>query len=241
MDASRVTAMVSDGNQKCRRFLSTAESKLRRKCTMKKQKQKTRPPGSRGKQLSKQKKTMKKKKPLRKTNSNDCSNSHTSDDVEIGRTGGIYLSMDATTRKGQGQCILELREMMDYENNELKEVSMRALINSHPKLKLWIHDLVCRANFADKLIAYRMLDKFHAKNHKTVKCRTIYNPRKIANKRVLKKFGVKNTQKAEQMWGRFFNRHYNAQFMNRLTFRAFMRHLCICFNASMRTQRRYRL
>ena len=115
----------------------------------------------------------------------------------------------ATTQKGEGQCVLELREMHDFETNALKERSLRAVLGSHPNLKLWIHDLVCRAKFADGLVPLRMPDKFHRTNHTIAICKTTYNPRTPTNKRILKKFGVLNTQKAEQIWGRVFNRHYN--------------------------------
>ena len=85
-----------------------------------------------------------------------------------------------------------------------------------------------------------MLDKFHSKNHTMEKCRTVYNPKTKANKRLLNRFRVKNTQKAEQIWGRFFNRHYNTQWMKKLSYRAFLRHLCISYNKSMRCSRKYR-
>ena len=67
------------------------------------------------------------------------------------KSGGLYLSMDGSSKKDAPHRILELREFLGNENNPLREKSLRALKAKHPNLDLWIHDLACKANFADCL------------------------------------------------------------------------------------------
>jgi hypothetical protein len=149
--------------------------------------------------------------------------------IEPGRSGGIYISMDGSKVKNRPQLILELREMLNHEDNELKEKSLKKLIRDHPKIQGWIHDLVCRGKFADDLVKWKMLDAFHVQNHIQLACRRQYNPRTKKIKTLLTKMKVTNTQICEQTWS-FFNRHYFVKFMSRVNYRAWLRHLCKEFN-----------
>jgi len=137
--------------------------------------------------------------------------------------------MDGSVSKERSQVILELREVLNHEDNALREKSLKQLLEDHPRLQGWIHDLVCKANFADSLDLWRLLDKFHVNNHVLHKCRTLYNPKAKKNRALLKKLKVTNTQICEQTWS-FFNRHANIKFMGRATYRAWLRHLCKAFN-----------
>ena len=145
--------------------------------------------------------------------------------------------MDGTERRQSSQVIVEMREMRHHEDNALKEASLKSIKHSCKKLQLWIHDLACRANFADGLVKHRMLDKFHAKVHTTESCRKTYNPNLKVNKALLKKHRVTNTSICEQVWT-FMNKHVGARTMKRENYRAYWRHLCIHYNKAARGGRR---
>jgi hypothetical protein len=157
------------------------------------------------------------------------------EDTEVrGATGGIYITMEAQHSIEHVQQIVELREFLNSENNELKETSLRALRKTCPNLKLWIHDLACKANFADGLIKHRMLDRFHAKTHSKKNCKKQFDPDSRSNKIIKGKLKVKNTSICEQIWP-FFNKHKGAKGMSRSHARAFWRHCCIKYNQAARS------
>jgi hypothetical protein len=131
-----------------------------------------------------------------------------------------------------GGCnrIIELREVINNEDNELREKSLQAVLADNPKLKLLIHDLVCKCGFAARMGLRRMLDKFHATNHTNPECLTTFNPHTKVNKQHLKRMRVNNTSVCEQMF-RVFNRHRHASTLRRARNRCFWRHFCIFWNA----------
>ena len=120
--------------------------------------------------------------------------------------------------------------MLKYENNAVREKSLKNVKADAPNLKLWIHDLACKANFADGVVKHRVIDRFHIKNH-VPSCKCKYGPDTISKKQILNKFKVKNKQICEQMW-KPMNKHYGAMFMHHLNYRAYWRHFCKYFNSS---------
>ena len=145
------------------------------------------------------------------------------------RTGGVWLSMDGGRADGRNR-IVELREILNNEDNPLKEVSARAIQARHPGLKMVVHDLACQCNFLDDMKVRRVLDRFHAKNHTTERCRTTFNPDTRRNKYWMKKLGITNTSTCEQVF-RLMNKQRSTRLMTQPRYRAFWRHWCIFHNA----------
>ena len=158
--------------------------------------------------------------------------------VAISRTAGLYISMDAASTPTQTQRIVELREMLHMEDNSVREKSLLNVKKGCSRLYLWMHDFVCRSNFADAIVQEKMLDALHAKTHVGKLCRTRYNPRWGSNPATLKRLHISNTPICEQIW-RAFTSNLQARYMARFNYRAFFRHFCIAFNKATksRTQR----
>ena len=150
------------------------------------------------------------------------------------RTGGVFLTMDGCSSNGR---ILELREVLNNEDNALRELSLSNVKRENNKLSLLVHDLACHCSFADEYGVRRMLDKFHSRNHTRPECRTTLNPQTPSNARYLRRMGVLNTSMCEQMF-RVMNRHRHALTMARSNNKAFCRHWCIFYNSSSSTTRR---
>ena len=148
------------------------------------------------------------------------------------RTGGLYLTMDGSVREGTSQGIIELREILNNEDNSLREKSLRNVKRAAPRLELWIHDLACKANFADGLVKRRMLDKFHSRAHVHAKCKRSLNPDWGRNVALRKKLRATNTVVCEQMW-KHMNKYRQPQKMERSRYRAFWRHFCVFWNGHL--------
>ena len=140
--------------------------------------------------------------------------------------------MDGSVREGKSQGIIELREILNNEDNSLREKSLRNVKRAAPRLELWIHDLACKANFADGLVKRRMLDKFHSRAHVHAKCRRSLNPDWGRNVALRKKLRATNAVACEQMW-KHMNKYRQPQKMERSRYRAFWRHFCVFWNGHL--------
>ena len=143
------------------------------------------------------------------------------------RTGGLYVTVDGAA--ASGNRILEAREMNGAEDNSLKQASLASTVGNYPSVALWIHDSVCSCGFAEGKVRWRMLDRFHEKNHVRRLCRTVFNPNTPSNSKIRYRMGCANTVACEQLF-RHFNRYSTAQRMGRLSYRAFWRHACMRYN-----------
>ena len=103
-----------------------------------------------------------------------------------------------------GGRIVELREMLSPENNDVKETSLRAITALFGPLSLFVHDSVCACSFADSMVQRKMLDRLHAKNHCREICRAKYNPNTPWNARTRQRLGVSNTVACEQKFRYFY-------------------------------------
>ena len=56
--------------------------------------------------------------------------------------------------------------MLLTDDNALKETSLAAVDAKFGKLSIWIHDSVFACAFAASYSERKMVDRFHAKNHK---------------------------------------------------------------------------
>ena len=74
----------------------------------------------------------------------------------------------------------------------------------------------------------RMIDRFHIRNHGP-RCGCAFNPDTPANQAVRTKLKVRNTQICEQMW-RQLNQLSGARHLDRLNYRAYLRHYCMHCN-----------
>lgn len=222
-DHEAATSIVTDGNQRCSRKLHCNEknAKVLRRLRGK-------PKGTTSSASSKVL-----KKPCACLPVTGCKDKTAMS--RPNRSGGLYLTMNGSTAKGPNR-IMELREVLNNEDNELRELSFKAVKKSSPGLKLFVHDLVCKCNFLDKFKIIKLLDKFHARNHTNHLCQTKYNPKTPANLKVLKKHKVTNTSICETM-NRTLNRHRHAMYLNRARYRAFWRHFCIFYNAEPKEQK----
>ena len=129
---------------------------------------------------------------------------------------------------GPHAATLELREITHNECSRLKQASfinVRGTIA--PNAWLYIHDNVCSCSWLDSLGMERMLDRFHADNHTTVKCKAKWSPE--VNMDSLKEAGVANTQCVEQLW-RSLNVLKLARVMGPAKFRCLMRHAVMLRN-----------
>lgn len=232
LDRESVTAVVTDGNVQNGRKLHRSEREMRtnwvnevrrRKKAVKKPASSMTAPSNR--------------KPRGCVSETGCKDKD--ETVVLGRTGGIYLTMEGNASKKHTQQIVELRENVNVENNDLKEKSLKVVTKMCPGIKLWVHDLACKANFAEELVKHRMIDRFHSKTH-TKKCNIRFNPDSRSNKIIRGKLKVKNTSICEQMWS-YFNKHTGAKRMSRAHSRAFWRHCCIAYNKASRSNRPVRL
>jgi len=211
-----VTSVVTDGNSKTTRKLTPAEASTARNRVGRPRKTKDADTDTQG---CKDYTRCKSKVPVKLR----------------GRTAGLYLTMNASAKKGEDLRIVELREMVDNESNKIRQASLLAVKRVCPRLRLWIHDLACRANFASKIVKRRMLDLFHDKCHTDLKCKRLYNPKTKKNAALLKAHKVHNTSICEQMW-RFFNKHWGSRFMALYNYRAFWRHICMEYNKSAKSR-----
>ena len=140
LNPDSVDVVVTDGNEYCSRKVMHSEKHMRKaKIEINRGRHKTRVESRR---LHLQ--------AHRNTRCRTCVEK--TQEVEPGRTGGIYLTMDGTGVAGQSQTIPELREIFSHEDNALREKSFREAGTEHTNLVGWIHDLVCKASFADEVV-----------------------------------------------------------------------------------------
>ena len=83
------------------------------------------------------------------------------------KTGGLFLSMDACSHNGHYR-IVELREMLNSENNDLKSASIRAIKEKNPSLNVLIHDLACKSTYSKGVADHVLLDAFDVRCHRTL-------------------------------------------------------------------------
>ena len=88
------------------------------------------------------------------------------------------MSVDGDAKSSR---VLELREILSAETNLVKEASLVSLKKKYPSLDLWIRDSVCACQFAEGVVRYRLLGRFHLRNHKRDFSRAKFNPDTPAN------------------------------------------------------------
>ena len=143
------------------------------------------------------------------------------------RTGGLYATLDGSL--SSGNRILEVMEINGAEDHGLKQASLASMVRNYPGVELWVRDSVCACGFADSIVRWRMMDRFHEKNHVRQVCRTVSNPNTPSNCKIRYRLECTNTVACEQLF-RQFNRYAAAQRMGKLNNRAFWRHACIRYN-----------
>ena len=226
---SAVRAVVSDGNHKTTRKLTPVEEAERNKFGKKPvgRPRMTMEEKQSNKLIARQRSsTSAKKRPagatiLKKRPASAGAACHEKKErINCKRTAGLYLTMDGASTPSQTQRIIELREMLHSENNEVREKSLLSVKDSCPRLCLWVHDYVCKSVFADTIVKKKMLDALHVKTHTGKRCRTEFNPRWGSNPAMLKRLCVTNTVICEQAW-RLFNSHLQARYMSRHNYRVF--------------------
>ena len=154
------------------------------------------------------------------------------------RTGGVYLTVDGDA--ATGNRVLELREMMDTEDNVLKEAPAPSIVSKFGKLSLWIRDSVCACSFSVAYSGRKMIGRPHAKNRKMEVCKEQFSPITPWGSRIRYRHGCVNTVACEQI-SRYSNQHSAAQHMGRANYRAFWGHECIYYNRHVACVRKYKL
>ena len=140
----------------------------------------------------------------------------------------IYLAVDGNLESAN--TILELREMIGSVDNRIKEESSDAMLDTYKGIAPWVHDNVCACDFSKALARWRMLDRFHERNHTRAICRTTLNPNTPSNCKIRYRSKCTNTSARDQI-SRYMNRHSTAQRLGKLNYRAFWRHACMFYNA----------
>ena len=117
--ASKLQAVITDGNQFNSRVLTTDEQNLREKHgkrhTGKPKGVTKKPAAARAAASSKSQRVSK--------CVGTCSDKVP--EVVFGRTGGLYISMDAGFKRTESQVVVELREFLHNEDNALRSTSLK--------------------------------------------------------------------------------------------------------------------
>ena len=108
------------------------------------------------------------------------------------RTGGLFASLDMKQASSHGgNEILSLVEMLDGESTYIKEEALKDMLRTGMRVGVYAHDCACRvkARFEGVYCKECRLDGLHGLKHKCKVKSVIHD-------------GSKNSQAAEQLWGR---------------------------------------
>ena len=148
------------------------------------------------------------------------------------RTGGLRLTMDGSAREGTSKGAIELREILNNEDNSQRRKNLRNIKGAAPPLALWIHDLARKANFADRVVKRRVLDKVRKRAYVNAKWRRSLKPDWGRSATLRKRLRATDTVACEQM-RKHMNKYRQPQKMERSRYRAFWRHFCVFWNGHL--------
>ena len=98
-----------------------------------------------------------------------------------------------------------------------------------PLVELWVRASAHECKFAESVVRYRMLDRFHARNHLRRECKATFNPDTKYSVRIRNRFQRLNAVAREQTFAQF-NGHSGPRQMGRLRYPAFWKHNSIQLN-----------
>ena len=113
-----------------------------------------------------------------------------------------------------GNIILELREMVDTDDNVLKEAALASIVSKFGKLSLRIRDSVCACSFSVSYSEREMMDRPHATNRKRGARKQKFNPSTPWNSSIRYRHGRANNIAREQIF-RYFDHHATNQKVGR--------------------------
>ena len=140
--------------------------------------------------------------------------------------------MDGSAREGTSKGAIELREILNNEENSQRRQNLRNIKGAAPPLALWIHDLACKANFADNVVGRRMPDKFQRRAHAHAECKRPLNPDWGRNVAPRKKLRATDAAACGQM-RKHMNEYHRPQRMERSRYRTVWRNFCIFGDGNM--------
>ena len=130
--------------------------------------------------------------------------------VKRTHTGGLFATVDMKSSSHGGNLVLHVVEMLNNENNDIKEYAVQDVISAGMRINTYCHDCACviKTKWEKEYCKVCLLDGFHWKSHK---CEVD----KVRS-------GPLNSQACEQLWSRLDNLNFCTEY-SRAKYRFFLK------------------